>query len=204
MKICCDLPQVAHGAFAPSWPQGKLAGENGLSAHSVCVDLCPLPSLAHPNIQQGEKPHKCELCDFTCRDVSYLSKHMLTHSSTKDYMCTECGYVTKWKHYLSVHMRKHAGDLRYEHTHASIPVPRTLYSASLLLNSTCGPIALLAPERFLLMPLSPIAWSWNLCLWSSLPGESPLGSGKGLSTWSTCLETKVSLEFSESSPGKVD
>uniref|UniRef100_A0A8B9W2X0 C2H2-type domain-containing protein n=1 Tax=Bos mutus grunniens TaxID=30521 RepID=A0A8B9W2X0_BOSMU len=63
---------------------------------------------------EGEKPHKCELCDFTCRDVSYLSKHMLTHSSTKDYMCTECGYVTKWKHYLSVHMRKHAGDLRYQ------------------------------------------------------------------------------------------
>ncbi|CAO2624992.1 Zinc finger protein 142 [Lemmus lemmus] len=62
----------------------------------------------------GEKPHKCELCDFTCRDVSYLSKHMLTHSNTKDYMCTECGYVTKWKHYLSVHMRKHAGDLRYQ------------------------------------------------------------------------------------------
>lgn len=44
--------------------------------------------------------------------MSYLSKHMLTHSDTKDYMCTECGYVTKWKHYLSVHMRKHAGDLR--------------------------------------------------------------------------------------------
>lgn len=61
----------------------------------------------------GEKPHKCELCDFTCRDVSYLSKHMLTHSDDKNYMCTECGYVTKWKHYLNVHMRKHTGDLRY-------------------------------------------------------------------------------------------
>lgn len=58
--------------------------------------------------------------------MSYLSKHMLTHSNTKDYMCTECGYVTKWKHYLSVHMRKHAGDLRYEHTHASVPVPKDL------------------------------------------------------------------------------
>nr|XP_006112746.1 zinc finger protein 142 [Pelodiscus sinensis] len=62
----------------------------------------------------GEKPHKCELCDFTCRDVSYLSKHMLTHSNDKNYMCTECGYVTKWKHYLNVHMRKHTGDLRYQ------------------------------------------------------------------------------------------
>ncbi|XP_065417431.1 zinc finger protein 142 isoform X2 [Chrysemys picta bellii] len=69
-----------------------------------------------PRAQQfkGEKPHKCELCDFTCRDVSYLSKHMLTHSNDKNYMCTECGYVTKWKHYLNVHMRKHTGDLRYQ------------------------------------------------------------------------------------------
>ena len=81
-------------------------------------DLCPFP--IHPT-PTGEKPHKCELCDFTCRDVSYLSKHMLTHSSTKDYMCTECGYVTKWKHYLSVHMRKHAGDLRHARTCASLP-----------------------------------------------------------------------------------
>lgn len=62
----------------------------------------------------GEKPHKCELCDFTCRDVSYLSKHMLTHSNDKNFMCTECGYITKWKHYLNVHMRKHTGDLRYD------------------------------------------------------------------------------------------
>lgn len=53
--------------------------------------------------------------------MSYLSKHMLTHSNTKDYMCTECGYVTKWKHYLSVHMRKHAGDLRYECVHPPTP-----------------------------------------------------------------------------------
>lgn len=60
----------------------------------------------------GEKPHKCSVCDFRCRDESYLSKHMLTHSNDKNFMCAECGYVTKWKHYLNVHMRKHAGDLR--------------------------------------------------------------------------------------------
>lgn len=67
-----------------------------------------------PVLPAGEKPHKCELCDFTCRDVSYLSKHMLTHSNDKNFMCTECGYITKWKHYLNVHMRKHTGDLRYD------------------------------------------------------------------------------------------
>lgn len=71
--------------------------------HLLCVlFVCPL----------GEKPHKCTLCDFRCRDESYLSKHMLTHSDDKNYMCAECGYVTKWKHYLNVHMRKHTGDLR--------------------------------------------------------------------------------------------
>ena len=71
------------------------------------------PQLPFCSVTLGEKPHKCQLCNFTCRDVSYLSKHMLTHSDDKNYMCTECGYVTKWKHYLNVHMRKHTGDLRY-------------------------------------------------------------------------------------------
>lgn len=64
-------------------------------------------------ISSGEKPHKCSLCEFRCRDETYLSKHMLTHSEDKQHMCSECGYVTKWKHYLNVHMRKHNGDLRY-------------------------------------------------------------------------------------------
>ncbi|KAE8299600.1 Zinc finger protein 142 [Larimichthys crocea] len=79
----------------------------------------PDPSLQCPTCKRyftskSEKPHKCSLCDFRCRDESYLSKHMLTHSDDKNFMCAECGYVTKWKHYLNVHMRKHAGDLRYQ------------------------------------------------------------------------------------------
>ena len=113
-----------HGAVLtlPSAPQLPLLPGIRASLSRSVSDLCPLP--AHPT-PTGEKPHKCELCDFTCRDVSYLSKHMLTHSNTKDYMCTECGYVTKWKHYLSVHMRKHAGDLRHERMCASLPRPVT-------------------------------------------------------------------------------
>lgn len=71
--------------------------------------------ILHSHLFLGEKPHKCKLCDFRCRDETYLSKHMLTHSSDKNHMCSECGYVTKWKHYLTVHMRKHAGDLRSVH-----------------------------------------------------------------------------------------
>lgn len=109
-------------ASTPAGHQGEPAGRTVCRSLGPCL-TCILSPLTP--IPTGEKPHKCELCDFTCRDVSYLSKHMLTHSNTKDYMCTECGYVTKWKHYLSVHMRKHAGDLRYEHTRASLPNPMT-------------------------------------------------------------------------------
>ncbi|KAA8588381.1 hypothetical protein FQN60_001575 [Etheostoma spectabile] len=65
------------------------------------------------HLHANEKIHRCAQCSY-CRDESYLSKHMLTHSDHKNFMCAECGYVTKWKHYLNVHMRKHAGDLRYE------------------------------------------------------------------------------------------
>lgn len=86
---------------------------NGSPDFSGVMGRTIQPQLLVCSVTLGEKPHKCEQCDFTCRDVSYLSKHMLTHCDDKNYMCTECGYVTKWKHYLNVHMRKHTGDLRY-------------------------------------------------------------------------------------------
>lgn len=89
----------------------ELVSPRGKAARAALSGCC---AEGIPVLLAGEKPHKCELCDFTCRDVSYLSKHMLTHSNDKNFMCTECGYITKWKHYLNVHMRKHTGDLRYD------------------------------------------------------------------------------------------
>uniref|UniRef100_A0A672HW96 Zinc finger protein 142 n=1 Tax=Salarias fasciatus TaxID=181472 RepID=A0A672HW96_SALFA len=101
-RLCCDFCSFV--TFNPV----EFEQHVGHLHASEKIHRCPQCSFV-----TGEKPHKCSVCDFRCRDESYLSKHMLTHSDDKNYMCAECGYVTKWKHYLNVHMRKHAGDLRY-------------------------------------------------------------------------------------------
>ena len=188
-----------HGAVdsAISTSASTPAGHQGILSWSMS-DLCPLP--IHPT-PTGEKPHKCELCDFTCRDVSYLSKHMLTHSSTKDYMCTECGYVTKWKHYLSVHMRKHAGDLRHARTCASHP-PSPSGRGLSWLKSAPSPVSLLAPRDSSSHPSAPVISvplpPTDPCLWARLrpePSETSLGSGKGAQTQRRGPETEVSFEL---------
>lgn len=164
--------------------------------------ICPLADLCAPCVLSrlaptpapGEKPHKCELCDFMCRDVSYLSKHMLTHSDAKDYMCAECGYVTKWKHYLSVHMRKHSGDLRFERTHPR-PESRGLSEPPL---TQLRPM-LSRPLRA--RPLSPAACGC-LCACGQSAWRETSGLGEGSIGPDTGLDTQVSPEFSETGPGK--
>lgn len=121
-KVSCPASGWQGGLGQGSWvPPPALPTQDHLAEVIACSLLSWFPchvalSGRHAEgicmLHVGEKPHKCELCDFTCRDVSYLSKHMLTHSNDKNFMCTECGYITKWKHYLNVHMRKHTGDLR--------------------------------------------------------------------------------------------
>eukprot|EP00058_Branchiostoma_floridae_P025739 XP_002611229.1 hypothetical protein BRAFLDRAFT_71190 [Branchiostoma floridae] len=55
----------------------------------------------------GEKPYKCDQCDYSAAQKCNLDKHKATHTGEKPFMCGECGYRTADRSHLTAHMRKH-------------------------------------------------------------------------------------------------
>ena len=43
-----------------------------------------------PGTQRDEKPHKCELCDYSCKQRGTLKDHMRTHTGEKPFKCELC------------------------------------------------------------------------------------------------------------------
>lgn len=62
----------------------------------------------HRRSHTGEKPYKCELCNYACAQSSKLTRHMKTHGRIgKDvYRCKFCGMPFSVASTLEKHMRK--------------------------------------------------------------------------------------------------
>ena len=56
----------------------------------------------------GERPYKCEQCDYTAIQMSDLRTHMRTHTREKPYKCKQCNYAAAQTGNLTQHiMSKH-------------------------------------------------------------------------------------------------
>ena len=61
----------------------------------------------------GEKPFKCDQCDFACIQSFDLVKHKFTHSGDKPYKCEMCPKQFTRPARLRDHMRTHTGEKPY-------------------------------------------------------------------------------------------
>ena len=110
----------------------------------------------HRRSHTGEKPYKCELCNYACAQSSKLTRHMKTHGRMgKDiYKCRFCDMPFSVASTLEKHMRKcvvsknnNAGSEQQSHHAAAAGVAAAAAAAQQLANSSAFMTSLLQHQR---------------------------------------------------------
>ena len=58
----------------------------------------------------GEKPNKCNQCDYASSRADTLRAHLKTHSGEKSNKCNQCDYASSEAGNLRSHMKIHSGE----------------------------------------------------------------------------------------------
>ncbi|XP_046578586.1 zinc finger protein 227-like isoform X1 [Haliotis rubra] len=62
----------------------------------------------------GPRPHRCDVCQRSFREVATLRKHEQLHRADRPYVCSTCGKSFLWSSNLKVHERVHTGERPYK------------------------------------------------------------------------------------------
>ncbi|XP_076437602.1 uncharacterized protein LOC143276832 [Babylonia areolata] len=60
------------------------------------------------------RPHRCEICQRSFREIATLRKHEQLHRADRPYVCQTCGKSFLWSSNLKVHERVHTGERPYK------------------------------------------------------------------------------------------
>ena len=69
--------------------------------------------VTHKRTHTGQKPFKCDLCDYACSESGSLKVHKRTHTGEKPYVCNECDFACTTSGNLVTHKRTHTGEKPY-------------------------------------------------------------------------------------------
>ena len=58
----------------------------------------------------GEKPNKCNQCDYASNHAGNLRDHLKTHSGEKPHKCNQCKYASSQATNLRRHLKMHSGE----------------------------------------------------------------------------------------------
>ena len=64
----------------------------------------------HLKIHSGEKPNKCNQCDYASSHAGHLRQHLKTHSGEKSNKCNQCNFASVHAHSLRFHLKMHSGE----------------------------------------------------------------------------------------------
>ncbi|XP_055872119.1 zinc finger protein squeeze-like isoform X5 [Biomphalaria glabrata] len=94
---------------------GQGAGQRGspmmAASTSSAMEESKLKPLPPSN---GPRPHRCEVCQRSFREVATLRKHEQLHRADRPYVCNTCGKSFLWSSNLKVHERVHTGERPYK------------------------------------------------------------------------------------------
>ena len=58
----------------------------------------------------GEKPNKCNQCDYASSQTGHLKMHLKTHTGEKSNKCSLCKYASSRAGNLRTHLKTHSGE----------------------------------------------------------------------------------------------
>ena len=103
---------TTHGSHVFSVDIWKhIVKKNQMNALSVIMQPTDTGNLrAYLKTHIGEKPYKCNQCEFASSHAGNLTKHLIMHSGEKSNKCNQCEFSSSQAGHLRTHLKIHSGE----------------------------------------------------------------------------------------------